>query len=151
MIRQNAGIWAGIVLLLFSVFVFWQSFSLHYRTAFGPGPGMFPRWLSGILIVLSLVYIWQSARKEIFRLSEILPKGEGLINILSVLLSVFVFMVIVNHTGFMIAGTAMLFIVLFRHFKWYAALIIAFVVTLILFLIFKPLLGVPIPVNQFGW
>ncbi|HEY8529040.1 MAG TPA: tripartite tricarboxylate transporter TctB family protein, partial [Paenibacillaceae bacterium] len=142
---------AGLILLAFSVFVFWQSFSLKYRTAFGPGPGMFPRWLSGILIVLSAIYIWQSARKEIYRVSDVLPKGKNLWDVASVVVAVILFMLLVNRTGFMVAGTAMLLIVLIRHFKWYAALAVAFVTSLILFLIFRQLLGIPLPVNAFGW
>jgi putative tricarboxylic transport membrane protein len=149
--KQNAGVWAGVVLLIFASVFFWQSLSLKYQTKFGPGPGMFPRWLSGILIVLTLIYIWQSVNKEVIRFSDILPKGKDLGNLIAVLGSVVLFILVVNYTGFTIAGTALLFILFVRQFKWYTALGMSLLVTLILFYIFKSLLSIPLPVNAFGW
>ncbi|WP_155614691.1 tripartite tricarboxylate transporter TctB family protein [Paenibacillus validus] len=148
---KNAGFWTGIVLLIFASIVFWQSFSLKYYTAFGPGPGMFPRWLSGILIIISIVYIWQSVKKEVFQFKDIFPKGRELGNILSVLASVVVFMLIVNFTGFIIASTILLFILLVREYKWYSGLAISAVTSIILFIVFKSFFDIPLPVNMFGW
>lgn len=147
----NAGVWAGIVLLIYASFMFWQSLSLGYYTQFGPGPGMFPRWLSGILIVISLLYLWQSARKFVFRAADIFPKGKDLWNMLSVFVSVLMFMLIVNLTGFVIAGTVMMFILLSRGYKWFMALPIALVTSVLLFLLFDKVFSIPLPVNTFGW
>lgn len=112
---------------------------------------MFPRWLSGILIIISIVYIWQSVKKEVFQFKDIFPKGRELGNILSVLASVVVFMLIVNFTGFIIASTVLLFILLVREYKWYSGLAISAVTSIILFIVFKSFFDIPLPVNMFGW
>jgi putative tricarboxylic transport membrane protein len=149
--RQNAGVWAGIVLLLFAFVIFGQALSLKYYTKFGPGPGLFPLWLSGILIILSIIYIWHSLKKEIIPLSNIIPKGRERGNILAVLGSILLFMLIVNFTGFIVASTLLLFILLVREYKWHLALGISTGVSILLFLIFKTFFAIPLPVNIFGW
>lgn len=148
---KNAGVWAGFVLLVFYSVFFLQSLSLKYYTKFGPGPGLFPVWLSGILILLILFYIWQSIKKEVILFSDIFPKGRGLGNILAVIGTLFLFMLIVNFTGFTIASTLLLFILLVREFKWHLALGISAGGSIIIFLVFKSLFDIPLPVNMFGW
>lgn len=148
---KNAGLWAGIVLLLYASVMFWQSFSLKYFTPYGPGPAMFPRWLSAILIFISVFYIWQSVKKEVFRFGDILPKGRDMGNVLSVLASLFIFMLIVNFTGFTTASIVSLFILFVREYKWYSGLAISAATSIILFVVFKILFNIPLPVNMFGW
>jgi hypothetical protein len=131
--------------------IFWQALSLKYYTKFGPGPGMFPLWLSGLFIVVSLVYIWQSIKKEVILFAEILPQGKALGNILAVLGSLILFMVLVNFTGFIIASSVLLFIVLTREYKWYLGLGISVSASILLFLLFQKVFSIPLPVNVFGW
>ena len=70
---------------------------------------------------------------------------------LSVFVSVLMFMLIVNLTGFVIAGTVMMFILLSRGYKWFMALPIALVTSVLLFLLFDKVFSIPLPVNTFGW
>lgn len=149
--RLNAGVWAGIFLLAFALVFFALSLSLKYYTKFGPGPGLFPVWLSGALIITSLVYIWQSFKKQGVSWADVLPKGREMGNVLSVLGSVLLFMIIVNVTGFVIASTVLLFILLRREYKWHLGLGISAGVSVLLFLIFKSYFAIPLPVNGFGW
>lgn len=86
-----------------------------------------------------------------FQFKDIFPKGRELGNILSVLASVVVFMLIVNFTGFIIASTVLLFILLVREYKWYSGLAISAVTSIILFIVFKSFFDIPLPVNMFGW
>jgi len=148
---KNAGVWAGIVLLLYSSIIFGLSFKLKYFTAFGPGPGMFPRWLSLILMIISIIYIWQSVTKEVLLFGDIFPSGPELKNILAVIASVLVFMLTVNFAGFTIASTVLLFILLVRSYKWYLALAISVGTSILLFVVFKIFFHIPLPVNGFGW
>jgi putative tricarboxylic transport membrane protein len=146
----NAGAWGGSVVFAFAAVVFWKSLSLKYFTQYGPGPGMFPRWLSGILILISLIYIWQSLKKGVhFR--DILPKGRAMGSILTVLGSLLLFMLILGVTGFTVASTLMLFLIMVREFKWFSALAIALVASVLIFIIFRYVFSIPLPVNIFGW
>ena len=147
----NAGIVAGLVLLVYSITIFVLSFDFDYYTNFGPGPGLLPMWLSGGLIILSILYILESMKKGGIKLRDILPKGRPLGGILTTLAVVPLFMLIVNTTGFVIACILVLFFTLRREYKWYWGLGISVFTSVILFYVFQTLLGVPLPVNSFGW
>jgi putative tricarboxylic transport membrane protein len=150
-IKKNIGFYFAIIILLFASFMFWQSFDYKYYTEFGPGPGLLPRWLNGGLIILTLIYIFQSVTKDVVLSSDVLPKKDVLKKVLSFPATLIMFILIVNFTGFMIAGTAMIFILLFKEYKWYIALGISAVTTGFLFFVFKTLLLVPLPVNILGF
>lgn len=149
--RQNAGVWVGGIVVLFALVIFIQSFSLKYYTKFGPGPGLFPIWLSGILLLIGIAYIWHSIKKEVITWADILPKGREMGNVLSVIVAVAIFMLLVNVTGFIIASTVLLFTLLRREYKWYTGLGISSGVSIVLFLVFKSFFTIPLPVNMFGW
>jgi putative tricarboxylic transport membrane protein len=148
---KNAGLYVGFVLLIYSVVMVWQSLTLDYYTAFGPGPGFFPLWISILLLVLSILYLWESTKKEIILLSKILPKGKDLRKILAVLGSVVLFMILVNFTGFVIAGSLLLFLLFIKEYKWYQGIALSISISILLFYIFNTLLNVPLPANAFGW
>jgi putative tricarboxylic transport membrane protein len=150
MTLKNAGVWVGICILVFAGTIFWQSLSYDYYGDYGPGPGLFPLWLSGTLIVLTLLYIGESLKKEIILLTDILPKGKSLWNVLSIIASLIIFLFLVPYTGYTIAGIVMLFILFLREYKWYWGLGISAVVTLIVFFAFHSLLNIPLPVSSFG-
>jgi putative tricarboxylic transport membrane protein len=150
MIKNNARVWAGIVILLFAVTIFIQSFSYNYNSKMGPGPGLLPVWLSGSLIILSMIYLVK-AMKSTKSNESVLPKGKSLRNVLTILFALIVFMLVVSLAGFMIAGTLFLYILLIRVYKWYINLGISIGVTGVLFLLFYKLLSVPLPVNVYGW
>jgi len=150
-IAKNAGFWFGLVLLGFSGVIFWEAKSMTYRSAFGPGPGFLPLWLSGFLAVLSVIFIWQSIQNHELSFSEILPRGKALGSVVLAPVSLLLFIVLVPRTGFTIAATAMLFILLVRGFRWYTSLAIALGISLLIMYVFKTLLNVPLPVNDWGW
>jgi putative tricarboxylic transport membrane protein len=148
---QNAGFWGGIAILIYSSVLFSQSLSLKYYSEFGPGPGFFPLWLSGILVILSIGLILISIKKERILFKDILPKGRSLIRVLLVPASLIVFMLIVNFTGFIIASSILLFMVFILEFKWYMSLALSSSISILLFFIFQSILEVPLPVNVLGW
>jgi hypothetical protein len=62
-----------------------------------------------------------------------------------------VFTVIVNTTGFVIAGSILLFAMFIRDYKWYYALSASVAIAVLLLFVFQSLLGVSLPVNEYGW
>lgn len=148
---QNAGVWAGIVFLAYASGMFWQSLSLKYYTQYGPGPGLFPRWLSGILFVLALLFIWQSIKDEVVTFRDIFPKGKAFFNVASVWVACIVFMLLLDYTGFIIASSILLFTLFIRSYNWQWALGLSVVISVILFLTFDKAFGIPLPVSVFGW
>jgi len=145
---NKVGVGMGGILLLASGVIFWQSFSFEYYSDLGPGPGLFPRWLSASLIVLSVLYIIGSLRGERVRWSEVLPKGKDLFNVLMVLVSVIVFMLLLNPAGFIAAGSVMLMLLLMRTYVWYKAAVISVGTCVLLYAAFSLGLDVPLPTGD---
>lgn len=148
---KNAGVWAGAVLLAFSGLLFQQSLKLDYYNMLGPGPGFLPLWLSGILFAVSLFYIWDSIRNEVIDLSDLIPHRKALPDIALMLTGLVIFALLVEWIGFVLASSQLVFLMTFRNFKWQYALPTSVAVSVTLLLAFQKLLGVSLPVNDFGW
>ena len=129
----------------------WGSLSLQYSSPVGPGPGLFPFWLSLILICVSPFYIWESIKTVVLLFSEVIPRGKELKSLVGIAIAPVVFMVIVPFTGFCIAGTVLMLMLLLREYKWQSALAISLITSIATFLLFETFLDVPLPVNAFGW
>ncbi|MDQ0221140.1 tripartite tricarboxylate transporter TctB family protein [Peribacillus cavernae] len=148
---NNLGLWIGLIMLLFAGTIFGISLSYDLYSDLGPGPGLFPAWLSGFLIILSLFYIWESIKKEVILLQKILPKGKGKKKVLTLLGSIVLFILIAPYIGFTMAAIVMLFMILIAEFKWYWGVGISTAISILLFLVFDSFLHVPLPVNAFGF
>lgn len=150
MVTLKGEVWVGIFLIVFSLVFFIQSFSLPYSGLEGIGAGFFPTWLSGILLILSVCYIYSALRREDSQ-SEPMPKGKALLNILFILLCMIGFIILVTFLGFVITSTLFLFVLLYRNYRWYMNIGISLGISLVIFFVFNSLLGVTLPVNGFGW
>ncbi|MDQ0862148.1 tripartite tricarboxylate transporter TctB family protein [Metabacillus dongyingensis] len=149
---KNYGVWVGVFILLFSIFMFNSSLKYEYYGQYGPGPGFFPLWLSGLLGVFSILFILDSLRKNNrITFSDVLPKGKILISVLKVVLSILLFILISPHLGFIVSSILIMLILLIPDFKWTTSLSTATSVTLILFVVFKTILDIPLPTNIWGW
>ncbi|WP_310192989.1 tripartite tricarboxylate transporter TctB family protein [Neobacillus niacini] len=148
---MNAGVWAGIVVFLIAAVFLVQSFQFSYKSELGPGPGFSPVWLSGILVVLSILYFLESVSGKNAGSGEEWPKGQALKNILFILACLAVFLILVSFTGFVVSGSIFLFLLLFKAYKWYTSLLISIGVSIILFWLFDGVLGVSLPVNGLGF
>ncbi|MBP1154473.1 MULTISPECIES: tripartite tricarboxylate transporter TctB family protein [unclassified Paenibacillus] len=148
--KWKAGLYSGLPIFLFSVFIFWKSFDLPYLGSVGPGAGFFPVWLSGILIILSLFYMVEFRNKENSE-EESMPKGEDLKKVLYIIGCLILFVIIISYLGFVLSSAIFLFLLLYRAYKWYLNLIISVGTSIFLFWLFRTLLSVTLPVNEFGW
>ncbi|PZE22130.1 tripartite tricarboxylate transporter TctB family protein [Paenibacillus xerothermodurans] len=147
---RNAGIWVGAMILLFAGTIFAQSLSYDYFSDFGPGPGLFPLWLSGMLIVSGVLYIITAIRKDRIDLSKVFPPGPGLRKVISIIAAVVIFLSLAPVAGYIPASVIMLFILFFADYKWYWNVGISIVVTLAIFYVFQSLLNVPLPEFSIG-
>ena len=149
--RRNAGVWAGVFLLVVAGVLMQQSLRLDYANMLGPWPGFLPRWLSGILMIVSLCYLWDSVRNEVIPLSELWPVGKAQVDIGLMLLGLVVFALIVESLGFVVAASQLIFLMTVRRFRWPLALLASIGISVALLLAFQKLLGVALPVNDWGW
>jgi len=149
-IRENAGLWAGLAIFVTAVVFTVYSLKYDFQTDTGPGPGLLPFWLGCVLGVLAIIFIIGSLRKPVlFRF--ILPAKSGRKNILVIIGSLLLVICLMPVTGFVIASTIFLWLLLLGGYRWYSSLGIALVVSLFLFWVFGVLLKIPLPVNAFGW
>ena len=150
-IYKNLGIHISLFFLIFSCLIFYQSMSLDYGSDYGPGPGLLPIWTSGVIVVLSLLYLVFSIKKEVIDFSKVLPKGEGFINIAVCMGSLFLFVILVSYTGFLLGSILLLMVLFKRGYNWAWSIGLSLTVALIIYYVFSYLLQVPLPVNTFGW
>lgn len=142
----------SIVVFIVALIFLIQSLRLPYISEIGPGPGFFPLWLSGILLIVSCVYIFQSIRKTNKNQDfKWLPDSQVLKRILYILGCMVLFVLLIFFLGFVLTSTTFLFLLLFREYRWIKSFVISITVSLILFWVFGTMLNVALPVNVFGW
>jgi hypothetical protein len=148
---KNLGFYISLFFLSIGSIISLQSFRLDYYSDYGPGPGLLPLWTGILIIILSLMYLVMTVKKDSFPFEKVLPKGEGFINILSCIGSLILFIIIVPYTGFLLGSTVLLFLLFKRGYKWYVALCVSIAVSLFIYWVFGNLLQVPLPTNYYGW
>jgi putative tricarboxylic transport membrane protein len=147
--KLPAGFWGGIAVLTTGLVFFFYSGSYPYTSEYGPGPGMFPRWISGILILLSGFYIFASLKGK--DSSDKMPDRKGLLNMLFLILCMALFVLLLPVLGFNLCASATLFALLFRAYPWFVNLAISIGSSVSLYAIFSIGLGVRLPVNTLGF
>lgn len=143
--RQNAGLWFGVLFLAYALVFFKMSFDIPYHSKLGAGPGMYPRWLSGLSILIAVVYIVQSCTKQVFRAGQYFPGKTELLNVASVFLACLLFLFLLNVVGFNIAGSLLLFVLFVRQYKVVPAIVLSVFITFVNYFVFKVCFSVPLP------
>lgn len=144
MSKHRSGVLAGAVIFLLALLLFIISLQYSYASALGPGPGFFPRWLSGILIILSILYIIESVRGKNVSKEE-WATGSSFKHILFTLMTLFLFTILFALFGFIIAGAIFMFMLFFQGFKWFINLPMSVGITLFVFWLFNSVLNVHLP------
>lgn len=147
---KNTGVWMGIFLLACSGLMFKLSLGYGYYGKYGPGAGLFPVWISGGLMILSVLYILESVKQKGYSFAEVFPRGREFSYMLTVVASISILILIIDYTGYIIAGTIMLLMLFLREYKWYWGLGLSVVTALCLYLVFQVFLKIPLPEGVFG-
>lgn len=139
--------------MLFSLFYFYNAMQLKvWSSKYAPGPGFIPRWVSGIIFVLSVIAFIQSFREDGVTMDKILPASRtSRINLYVCWGGLVFFLIFVKKLGFVITSSILLTALFSRGTKWWKAILLGIIVSICCFIIFKIVLQVQIPVNRFGW
>lgn len=139
--------------VLFSLFYFYLAMQLKlWSSKYAPGPGFIPRWASGIMFVLSLIAFVQSLKEDGISLKEVLPASRtSRINLYVCWGGLIFFLLFVKRIGFVATSVILLSTLFSRGTKWPRAVLLGTIVSVCCFVIFKIVLQVQIPTNQFGW
>ena len=139
----------GIAILAIAGVFFAYSLQYPYESELGPGSGMLPLWLSGLLIILAVVWIISALRGK--DSSEKWPEKAAQNEILFILAAMSAFVLFLPWLGFNITSIAFLFVFLRRNYPWYKSLSISAVASILLFLLFTQGFSSPLPVNSLGF
>jgi len=146
---NRVGLSGALFALTVGVIFFGYSLQYPYESELGPGSGMLPLWLSGILIVLSLAYL-----AAVFKgkdSSEKWPERKSQLEMLFILGCMSLFVLLLPVIGFNLSCILFLFAFLRRNYSWYKSLGISAFTSILLFLLFTKGFGTPLPVNMFGF
>jgi putative tricarboxylic transport membrane protein len=138
---------AGLFLTAVAAFALWQSSDLELGTLRSMGAGMLPTSLAALvgalgLLIIALAFVHDGPALERWRL-------RGPIFILG---SVVIFALLIRTTGLAIAGPVSMLIGCFAtdEVRWKEAVIFAVAMTAFCIVLFKVVLGLPIPVLTLG-
>lgn len=148
---KNLEVYISGFMILFGAVIFRLAYSMEYYGEYGPGPGLLPLWASGLIVALSAVNFVLALKKGGKSFAEVLPRGTGLLNVLSCVGAYVLFLLLSPVAGFTIASVLMLFILFSRGYNWRKGLLFSVVITGVLFFVFGSVLTVALPVNEFGW
>ncbi|MEH7083266.1 tripartite tricarboxylate transporter TctB family protein [Neobacillus drentensis] len=146
MSNYRSGIWAGAVIFLLALFLFVLSLQYSYSSVLGPGPGFFPTWLSGILMLLAIWYIYDSVKGKNAS-SESWPTGRSLKHILFIIISLVLFVILFSLFGFLLAGVIFLAMLFYKEYKWYTTLLMSVGITVFIYWMFNTILKVYLPLG----
>ena len=128
------------------VYVLVSSVGLGLWTSLGPGPGLFPFAMGGVLVAMSALWLLQELRRPSER-AEGIDRGV----VISVVLSLVVLASVMDLLGFQLS----MFLFLLYHLKlrgrrtWVSSLIIALAGSVGAFYAFNYGLNVALPVSAF--
>src|SRR4051812_12837436 len=74
---RSGDFWSGLVLAALGTFIVVQAKSWDYMTEEGPGPGFFPIWYGGVMVVLSLLLVAGSVLKPAAHRADIAWNDVG--------------------------------------------------------------------------
>jgi hypothetical protein len=138
---------SGTFWFIFSVFISYESYNLGLGSLLQPGPGFF-FFLTGIVTaLLSLTIILRSLKTRAPQAEGAAFGKRGVAKIIPVLLSLFLYAMLMEQLGFLIV-TLLLFMFLLRVIekkKWWLTVLVSLSVTAISYLVFEVLLQSQLP------
>ena len=144
---------SGLVGLLVAAVLGYQAAALPYYTRIGPGPGFFPRWLCGILALLSLGVIARVTLGRDDAATRIaLPDRQAALQIVGVVVALFAVAAATTTLGFrltMLVFVAGLLVALGAR-SWIAIALCAVAGSFGVFHVFFYWLKVPLPIGALG-
>jgi putative tricarboxylic transport membrane protein len=134
------------------LWVCWYSYELLYYTPVGPGPGFFPMWLGGLLVVLSLGVFGSSLLGLSPPFPErIIPKRTPATEMAVTFAAIAFFALFVERAGFVpVIFVMLLILMLVNRVPLVTALLIALAGSLGVAYVFVHWLGVFLPVVPYG-
>ena len=131
---------SGIFWFVFSLFITYESYKLGLGILHQPGPGFLFFWTGIVVAILSLTVFVRSFRKlSADEAKESIPIKWNVTKIILVLISLFLYALLMEKLGFLIL-TLLFFILLLgvvEKKKWSFAVLVSLIVTIATYLVFE--------------
>lgn len=145
--KLRPGFWGGVAFLVTGLLFTGYSLMYPYKSEIGPGSGFFPIWISGLLTVLAILYIYESLKGN--DSAEDIEKGPFLKVLYNIMVMV-AYVLVLPVAGFNLTSVAFLFALYFKAYKPLPNLAISAVSTAVIYFLFLAL-GVQMPLNALGF
>ena len=145
---------SGLVGLLLAVALGYQAARLPYYTRIGPGPGFFPRWLCGVLALLSLVILVRATRdRDAAAIAIELPDRPAAVRIVGVVVALFLVAAVTTTLGFRLTMLTFYLAVIgmLGRWRWIETPILAVLGSFAAYYILVEWLKLPLPVGALGF
>jgi hypothetical protein len=135
----------GLFLVFVGAFALWQGWKLPMGTLRSMGPGMLPKTLACVLIAYGLGFAVYGLTTEGENLGAWSVRG-----LLFIVASIIVFALTIQSMGLIVAGPASMLVAMMASpdIRWGEGAVFCVVMTGLCALMFKTLLGLPIPFNN---
>ena len=141
---------AGILLLVFGLFIAWQASLLRVGTPASPGPGLFPFWLGLALVVLAIPITVKGGSDvgPADRPATTAASGRQIALVVTVVLAT---PLLLEPVGYMITMTLVTLVLLrlSRH-TWRTAALVGFGAVACTYLLFDGVFGLRLPQGILG-
>lgn len=148
---QRANLLVAVAVSSLGLALIWSGIGYGPWDIDRPGPGFFPSIMGGVLLVLGSIWVWQSHTNRLLREGESsTPDARGWLNMGVAIAAVLLFGLTVGYLGFMVTFFGMnlaLFWVVANQ-RWWRAGIAALGTTAFVAVVFRVLLGVPLPTSE---
>jgi hypothetical protein len=145
---KRADIVSGMVVFLFSVFLFYESSKLQfmYSTSI-PGTGFLPYWLSLGMAGLGLLLVVNAWRQQTAGSSITWPAGRGLSWILATIVALGAYTLLMTVVGYILSSFALmaLLIRMLSSYRWYTVAAASLATAVVVYAIFAIWLQMELP------
>ncbi len=141
------------VFLLLGVHVLQQASTLAYSEKYGPGAGFLPFWLGVAWIVLALIHISNILlQPRLYSGPHPFPSRQAAIRVVVSFAILLVTVWVMGQLGLLVALGVMVLAFLggIERKRWWTAAVAAVGISLVVYLLFGVVLGVPFPQGPFG-
>lgn len=150
-LHRKLEVYVGVALTMLGVVLLQGAMPLEKYGDFGPGPGFLPMLVAVGLTALSVLYLVTSVLRSEIYVDTAFPARAKLLNAVVAVGGVALFALVLPVLGFMAASCLMLLLLFSRGHRWPATAGLALATSLVMFTVFRLLLGIPLPVNQLGF
>lgn len=144
---------SSIILLLIAMVILIESGRLPFGSLRSPKMGFFPFILGILLGILSLFLLVQAIKEKEKRGSSARVRSQGLKRVSMTLGSVLAFIFLLEPLGYIISTFVLMafLLLVIGSQKWWIAILVAFISSVVSFLIFGLLLGASLPAGILGY